>query len=226
MLSIDEREQNLFRATAAMAQFYEEVESFLRILKERMEEKEFGSVTWRMRSGTFSYTNLTRRLLATATIMYFQDADDQEVDEEDLPEEGEEEEKVGKRSIAIDPTLRIPFVTVWLFRPNTIPSLHNLASPQLLVGAIGKFSFRDKRTQQEAKPEKPELALSNLAQLSPKLNSAVGEHLSMSCWRPSAMRKYSLDAEVLELEKLRLLEVDSEEKIRAIAGKLASFCEG
>src|SRR5687767_324721 len=102
MLSIDEREQNLFRATAAMAQFYEEVESFLRILKDRMEEKEFGSVP-RMRSGTFSYTNLTRRLLATATIMYFRGADDQDLEEEDVAEEGEEDEKVGKRSIAIEP---------------------------------------------------------------------------------------------------------------------------
>jgi len=227
MLSIDDREQNLFRATETMAQFYDEIESFLQILRDSMAKADFGLVNWRLRSGTFSYRNLTRRLLATATMMYFKGSDDTELEDEEAADEIEEadEKKVGKRSIVIDPSLKIPFVMVWLFRPTAIPSTRTLSSPQLLVGAFSNFTFSDKKTGQKAAIEKPELALSNLAQLSPRPTSGVGEHITTSCWRPTAMRKFTLDAEIVAWEKHRLLDFDSHEKIQAVAQKLAGYCD-
>ena len=87
MKSLEQREQNLFNATETMAQFYDEIESFLSILYSSMEREGFAVKTERLRSGTFTVKNLTRRLLATASVMYIKgsaklaDIDEEEEDE-------------------------------------------------------------------------------------------------------------------------------------------------
>ena len=91
MKSIEDREKNLLNATDTMAQFYEEIESFLGILFSNMEREGFSVKGERLRSGTFTVKNLTRRLLASVTTIYVKDigAEDEppEDDETDEPEE-------------------------------------------------------------------------------------------------------------------------------------------
>jgi len=141
----EQKEQNLFNATETLAQFYDEIESFLDILYSNMEREGFATKGERLRSGTFTVKNLSRRLLATATVIYIGGIGDDEeiVDDDEL--EGDEEDiatsKLGKAEIAITPELRIPFVHIALFEPNTIPTARTLESPTLCVGAIGDMSF-------------------------------------------------------------------------------------
>ena len=70
MFSIEEREQNLFNATDTMAQCYDEIETFLIILFGHMERAGYATKSERLRSGTVTMRNLTRRLLATAMVVY------------------------------------------------------------------------------------------------------------------------------------------------------------
>ena len=60
MASIDDKEQNLFNATETLAQFYDEIESFLSILFSQMERAGFYTKAERLRSGTFTVNNLSR----------------------------------------------------------------------------------------------------------------------------------------------------------------------
>jgi hypothetical protein len=225
--SVEEREKNLFNATDTLAQFYDEIESFTDILSGKMERKGYPSSEERLRSGTFGIRNLPRRLLATAMVMFVKDTDDTAEDDEpdDEPEnEGGEPTKAGKQELTITPDLKIPFVSLFLFTPKTIPSAQTLESPQLLLGAVGNMRFFEKKTGQPSNLESPKLALSNLVQIPVAPNSKVGDAVHVDCWRPKAMRKYRLGATLLGFESRRLLEIDTEEKIGAIADQLAAFC--
>ena len=95
-----------------------------------------------MQSGTFTVRNLTRRLLATATVIYLKGVGTPEdtLDEDEPEDEEHEAEKAGKAEISISATTRIPFVKIALFPPRTIPSVRTLASPELHFGAAGGFS--------------------------------------------------------------------------------------
>ena len=70
MTSIEEREKNLFNATDTLAQFYDEIESFMGILSGKMERLGYPASEERLRSGTFGIRNLPRRLLASAMVMF------------------------------------------------------------------------------------------------------------------------------------------------------------
>ena len=84
MNTLEHREQNLFNATETMAQFYDEIESFLSILYGSMERAGFAVKNERLRSGTIAVKNLTRRLLATTSVMYIRgSAKLGEIDEEE-----------------------------------------------------------------------------------------------------------------------------------------------
>lgn len=225
MSSIDEREKNLFNATDALAQFYGEIENFHGILFDCMEREGYGQRGVRLRSGTLTGKNLPRRLLASMSAIYIKGSDDSEEIED---EEEEEEKSDTKAMVPISPDLKIPFAVVWLFAPKSVPSVRNLASPYLIIGALGQFSLLDNKSQQPITPlpKNAELGLSNLAQLSITQSGAIGKGISLRCRKPKDMRKYSLQGEFIAYERLRLLEIDSQEKIGAVADKLVGFCSG
>ena len=161
-------------------------------------------------------------------VMYVKDIEDTVEDdepEEEPENEGGEIAKAGKEELTITPDLRIPFVSLFLFSPNTIPSVRTLESPQLLLGALGNMRFMEKKTGQPGNLESPSLALSNLVQVPVSPGSKVGEIVRVGCWRPRAMRRFKLETTLVGFESRRLLEIDTEEKIGDIADKLAAFCQ-
>ena len=100
MTSIEEREKNLYNATDTLAQFYDEIESFMGILSGKMERLGYPASEERLRSGTFGIRNLPRRLLASAMVMFVKSIDDTAEDdetEEEPENEGGEVVKAGKR---------------------------------------------------------------------------------------------------------------------------------
>ena len=227
MTSVEEREKNLFNATDTLAQFYDEIESFMGILSGKMERLGFPKSAERLRSGTFGIHNLSRRLLASAMVMFVKGIDDTAEDdepEEEPENEGGEIAKAGKEELTITPELRIPFVSLFLFSPKTIPTVQTLESPQLLLGALGNMRFVEKKQGQPGNLESPSLALSNLVQVPVSPGSKVGDTVRVDCWRPKAMRRYKLEVTLVGFESRRLLEIDTEDKIGEIADKLAAFC--
>ncbi len=227
MLSIDEREQNLFNATDTLAQFYDEIETCLAILFGHMERAGYTTKGERLRSGTFTVGNLTRRLLATAMVVYIKGAgageDTLEEDEQDDDEQ--DTEKAGKAEVSISEKMRIPFVQVSLFAPRTIPSVRTLSSPMLYLGALGGLSFVDKKTGGPAKPESPALAISNLANIPLRGAKKKGDAIEVPCWGPGRMKKFKLRGQLVGFEARRLLEIDSQERIQELAERLIGFCE-
>jgi len=227
MRTTDQRERNLFNATDTMTQFYDEIESFMEILFRNMERQGYLTKTERLRSGTFTMRNLPRRLLATATVLYFRGSGAHDEGMEDVEAELDVDiapsAKKKETEITISKDLRIPFVCVWLFRPNAIPAARTLSSPLLLMGALGDMAFLDKRTGQPVVPDSPVLALSNLAQVPVSPASKVRDVFTQGCWSPRRMGKYKLQGRFVRFESQKLLQIDSQEKIRALAEKVARF---
>ena len=227
MLNIEEREQNLFNATDTMAQFYDEIETFLAILFGHMERAGYATKSDRLRSGTFTMRNLTRRLLATAMVVYAKGVGSEDTldDDEEQDDEDQDTEKGGKAEISIQEATRIPFVQISLFAAKTIPSVRTLSSPMLYCGAMGDLTFVDKKTGAPAKPESPALTISNLANI--RLGGAPkqGDAIEVRCGKPSRMRRYKLRGRLVGFETRRLLEIDSQEKIQELAEHLIGFCE-
>lgn len=225
MISIDDKERNLFNATETLAQFYDEIESFLSILFSQMERAGFNTKAERLRSGTFTVKNLSRRLLATATVVYIRgEGDDEEIiDEEEIENEEQAATAKEKGELSITPELHIPFAHVALFEPKTIPTARTLSSPTLSVGAIGNMNFVDKKTGQPAVPDSPTVALSSLANPPVKSKHKQDDVIRINIWRPARMKKYRLVGKIIGFESMRLLEFDSQEKIRSLADKLAAF---
>jgi hypothetical protein len=226
MVSIDDKERNLFNATETLAQFYDEIESFLSILHSHMGRAGFDTKAERLRSGTITVTNLSRRLLATATVIYIRGVGDDEdiIDAEEI--ENEEEEAApakGKAELPITPELHIPFALIALFEPRTIPTARTLSSPKLCIGTIGDMSFIDKKTGQPATPDSPTIALSSLANLPVKSKHKQGDAIRIKISKPGRMKKYLLVGNVSHFESMRLLEFDSQEKIRSLAERLVAF---
>lgn len=226
MKNLKERETNLFNATDTLAQFYDEIESFFSILFNNMERSGYNAKSERLRSGTFTIKDLSRRLLATAMVIYVKGVgqSDDDLDEDDN-EIDEVNEKLSKTEVPITDALRIPFVQVSLFVPRTIPSVRTLTSPMLHLGAVGKPVFFDKKTGKPAKPENPVLSLSSLSNIRLGNAKKAGDIVKIPCSRPSRMRKYKMEAKLIGYEGQRLLEIDSQEKIRSIADQLVAFAE-
>jgi len=228
MQSIEDREKNLFNATDTMAQFYDEIESFLDILYTSMERLGYAAKAERLRSGTFSIKNLSRRLLATANVIYVKgvgQVDEAMEEDEESEEEGVEPETIGKHEVAITTGLRIPFVHLALFEPRTIPSVRTLTSPSIRYGALGDMRFVEKKTGNPAQPDSPQVSLSALANFAMKSEHKEGDEIRVPCWRPARMKKYKMHACLVGFESQRLLEIDTQEKIRDIADKLVAMCE-
>ena len=114
MLSIEEREKNLFNATDTLAQFYDEIETFLAILFGHMKRAGYTSKGDRLRSGTSGIRNLTRRLLATAIVVYVKGGGSEDTldDEEEQDDEDQDAGKGGKAEILISAATRVPFVQI------------------------------------------------------------------------------------------------------------------
>ncbi|MEM7210310.1 MAG: hypothetical protein AAF479_00240 [Pseudomonadota bacterium] len=179
----------------------------------------------RLRSGTFTIKNLTRRLLANAFVLYVKGAVN-EGDAADLDESDDDDQdstKAAKAEIPIVSGMRIPFVQISLFAPRAIPSVRTLSSPMLYLGAAGDLSFVDKKTDEPANPDSPVLTVSNLANI--RLGSArkAGDSIEVPCWRPGRMKKYRLKGRLVGFESLRLLEIDSQDKISELAERLLEF---
>lgn len=229
MKSLEQREQNLFNATETMAQFYDEIESFLSILYSSMERKGFAVKTERLRSGTFTVKNLTRRLLATASIMYIKDsARPADIDEEEEEEdEGIEIVEKDAKDTDVDVTrnTKIPLLTIHMFNPRTIPTAHTLSSPLLLIGAIGDIHFADKRTGEFSTEDSHTIGLSNLGQILLKPGNQVGSTIGIRCWKPKKMHNFKIVGKLIGFESVKLLEIDSQDKIKQIAAKLAGYCD-
>ena len=147
MLSIEEREKNLFNATDTLAQFYDEIETFLAILFGHMKRAGYTSKGDRLRSGTSGIRNLTRRLLATAIVVYVKGGGSEDTldDEEEQDDEDQDAGKGGKAEILISAATRVPFVQIFLFAPKAIPNAKTLSSPTLYYGALGNLAFVDKK---------------------------------------------------------------------------------
>lgn len=226
--TINDKEKNLFNATETLGQFYDEIESFLAILYSNMERVGFSAKGERLRPGTQTVTNLPRRLLGTATVIYVRGIGEQEdaMDEDELNEEEElDAAKLGKEELPITSDLRIPFVHISLFDPKVIPTARTLASPSLCIGAIGDMSFVEKRSGEPASPESPVMSLSNLANIRVKSTHKRGDTIRINVWRPARMKKYKLAGKLVGFDKSRLLEIDSQAKIRALADKLVGYSE-
>jgi hypothetical protein len=84
--------------------------------------------------------------------------------------------------------------------------------------------FLDKKTKQLGNLESPTLTLSNLVQIRVSPDSKAGSTVLVDCW-PKTMRRYKLQATLVGFEACKLLEIDAEEKIGAIADKLMTFCK-
>jgi len=227
MDNIETREQNLFNATDTMAQFYYEIESFLDILYGNMERAGFAAKAERLRSGTFTTKNLTRRLLATATVVYVKDigpVDDVLDEDEAEDEEDGDASKTAKKEVPITDGFRMPFVQIARFRSRTIPSVRTLTSPMLYYGAAGEMKFVDKKSGNVSLPDSPVLSMSNLANIVLGPSPRKGGVVRIPCWNPSRMKKYKMEATLVGFESCRLLEIDSQEKISEIADALNGFC--
>ena len=226
MKSLEQREQNLFNATETMAQFYDEIESFLSILYSSMEREGFAVKTERLRSGTFTVKNLTRRLLATASVMHIKDsAKLTDIDEEEEDEGVEIVEKHGKDTdVTIARDTKIPLLTIHMFNPRTIPTAHTLSSPLLLIGAIGDMQFVDRKTDKVSTEDSHTIGLSNLGQIYLKPGNQVGSPVGIRCWKPKNMRNFKIVGKLIGFESTKLLEIDSQDKIKQIAAKLAGYC--
>ena len=227
MTDIVAREQNLFNAIDTLTQFYEEIESFLDILFGNMERGGYVAKAERLRSGTVSVKNLSRRILATATVIYIKGIEQAEesVDEDEADDDDVDTEKVGKLELAITESLYIPFVKVSLFPPRTIPSARTLSSPTLFMGALGKMSFLDRGTDQPTSPDSPVMSISNLANIRIPSATKKGDRVRVSCWSPKRMKKYKLEATLVGFESQQLLGIDTQEKIREVSNKLIGFCQ-
>jgi len=225
--SIEEREQNLFNALDTLAQFYDEIESFLGILYGYMERAGFAVKIERLRSGTFVVKNLTRRLLATTSVMYIKDAGKlDEVEDEEEEEVAATEEKPGKDTdVIISRDTRIPLLTIHLFTPRTIPTAHNLSSPLLLAGAMGNVQFLDRKTNTPSSEDSHPIGLSNLGQIHLKPSHHIGSQLGIRCWKPKSMHNYKIQGTLVGFESIRLLEIDSQESIKKVADKLVGYCQ-
>lgn len=228
MNTLEQREQNLLNATEVMAQFYDEIESFLTILYGEMERQGFASKAERLRSGTFTVKNLTRRLLASVSIMYIKDSAPLGgvVEEEDIEDDDDgldDTEKGKDTDISIHRDMILPLLTVHLFKPKTIPTSHALTSPELLIGAIGNIEFVDRKTGKASESVSHNIGLSNLGQIYLKPDSPIGGTLGIRCGKPKSMRTYKLQAKILSFESIKLLEIDSQEKIKDIAQKLSGY---
>ena len=227
MKSLEQREQNLFNATETMAQFYDEIESFLSILYSSMEREGFAVKTERLHPGTVMVRNLTRRLLGTASVMYIKDsAKLADIDEEEEDEGIEIEEKPGKDTdVTITGDTKIPLLTIHIFNPRTIPAAHTISSPLLLIGAIGDMQFVDKKTDKVSTEGSHTIGLSNLGQIHLKLGNQVGSSVGTSCWKPKNMRNFKIVGKLISFESIKLLEIDSQDKIKEVAAKLAGYCD-
>ena len=227
MNTLEHREQNLFNATETMAQFYDEIESFLSILYGSMERAGFAVKNERLRSGTIAVKNLTRRLLATTSVMYIRgSAKLGEIDEEEEDESAEMEGKPAKDTdVTITKDSKIPLLTIHLFNPGTIPTTNTLSSPLLLIGAIGNMQFIDKKTNEVSTAESHTIGLSNLGQIQLKPGNQVGSPLGIRCWKPKKMRNYKIVGKLIGFESIKLLEIDSQDKIKQVATKLAEYCD-
>ncbi len=227
MAKIQDREQNLFNAMDTLAQFYDEIETFLSILMSQMERSGYTSKAERLRPGTFTTKNLTRRLLATATIVYAkaQGAAEEFLEDDEAEEEELEVAKSGKEEILITPDLRIPFVHISLYAPRVIPSVSNLTSPAIQYGAVGQLSFLERRTNEPASPNSPSLSLSNLANIRFQSAKKINDQVSVPCYRPKRMKKYKLVGQLVGFENQRLLDIDSQEKIRQISKAIVAASE-
>ena len=226
MKSLEQREQNLFNATETIAQFYDEIESFLSILYSSMEREGFAVKTERLRSGTFTVKNLTRRLLATTSVMYVKDsAKLTDIDEEEEDEGVEIEEKHGKdKDVTIARDTKIPLLTIHMFNPKTIPTAHTLSSPLLLIGAIGDMQFVDGKTGKVSTEDSHAIGLSNLGQIHLKPSNQVGSPVGIRCWKPKNIRNFKIQGKLIGFESIILLEMDSQDKIKEIAKKLVGYC--
>ena len=228
MKSVEERERNLLNATDTLAQFYDEIDSFMDILFREMKKMDYTAKAERLRPGTMTIRNLPRRLLGTAMVLYVKDIGEQDEQLEEADEEANVEpldaEKAVKAEIQIVEGLKIPFASIWLFDRKSMPSLTTLSSPLLLTGAIGDMQFIEKKTDEIVTLASPMLSLSNLVQLSVNRGDKLARPIRLNCWAPRSMRKYRLQAKLVEFETQKLLEIDSQDKIRKIAEKLAGFC--
>ena len=227
MLSIEEREKNLFNATDTLAQFYDEIETFLAILFGHMKRAGYTSKGDRLRSGTSGIRNLTRRLLATAIVVYVKGGGSEDTldDEEEQDDEDQDAGKGGKAEILISAATRVPFVQIFLFAPKAIPNAKTLSSPTLYYGALGNLAFVDKQTGAPAKPESPVLTISSLSNI--LLSGALkqGDTIEKKLSKPSQMKKFILKGRLVGFERRRLLEIDSQERIHELAEQLIGFCE-
>jgi hypothetical protein len=195
-----------------------------------MAKLDFPNKAERLRPGTFTTKNLVRRLPATITTIYIPRIQEEDVEDEEEEEEGDEGDesgdtstKLAKKEIQITSDLKIPFSCIWLFEPRKIPTASSLASPLLLSGVISNMTFVDKKTEETATSESHSLSLSNLVQLPIKDGNKKDSVVSMNCWRPKVMKRYRLRAKLLEFASQPLLEIDSQEKIRQVAQKIAGI---
>ena len=150
-------------------------------------------------------------------------------DYDDDEEEDESTEMEGKPAKDTDVTItkdsKIPLLTIHLFNPKTIPTAHTLSSPLLLIGAIGNMQFINKKTNEVSTAESHTIGLSNLGQIQLKPGNKVGSTLGIRCWKPKKMRNYKIVGKLIGFESLKLLEIDSQDKIKQIAAKLAKYCD-
>lgn len=225
MKTIDEKEQNLFNATDTLAQFYGEIETFMSIFTNCMEKNGYSLKAERLRPGTMYIKNLTRRLLGSAMVLYAKGAgmEDEGLEDEDI--EDVESEELEDGEVSLSESAKIPFAMVWLFGGHSIPTADSLNSPLFITGTLGNFSFFDKKSDELTRLDDPVLSINNLVQVRVKPSQKVHDKILQNCWKPKRMKRYRLEAELLNLTSYRLLEIDSQEKIRNIAQELAARCE-
>ena len=74
-----------------------------------------------------------------------------------------------------------------------------------------------------ASPNSPVISLSNLANIPIRSSLKAVDAIRMNIWKPARMKKYKFVAKLVGFEKSRLLEIDSQEKIRGVAERPAAY---
>jgi len=67
------------------------------------------------------------------------------------------------------------------------------------------------------------MTLSNLANIRLNYKQKQGDSIRRNVWKPARMKKFKLVGKLVGFKTQRLLEIDSQEKIRGIAETLAAY---
>ena len=114
---------------------------------------------------------------------------------------------------------------VYLFDPKVMPTSTNVASPQLLIGAIGNMYFIDRKTNKPAPADMNVINLSNFGNIRISPSNKKGDNVLILRWKHKKMNKYKLEGEIIGFDSIKLLDITTQERITEIAARINNYCK-